>query len=60
MVNISEEIRLEILRASHLEHENALRTLAAIYHVDDPKRVKVMNEANHIIGEIHKIKKPDL
>ena len=54
------DIRLEILRASHLEHEKVERDLSVLLPVDHPKRIKIRDSANDIIGEIQKITKDHL
>lgn len=55
--NDMEKIRLEILRGNHMEHFKIAKEMASYLEVDNPRKKRIEDEANNIIGEIHKIKK---
>jgi hypothetical protein len=55
--NDMDKIRLEILRGNHMEHFKIAKEMASYLEVDNPRKKRIEDEANNIIGEIHKIKK---
>lgn len=50
------EIKLQILLASHLEHFKAAKDLALIYPIEHPKRKEIEVALNEIQSEINEIK----
>lgn len=54
----NDEIRLDILRGSHMEHFKIAKEMSMFLDVNNPCKKKIEDEANEIINEIHKIHKP--
>jgi hypothetical protein len=50
-----ENIKLEILRGSYQEHLNADKALSFILPITHWKRMKLNEETNRLIKEIHEI-----
>ena len=56
-MDTKDEIRLEILRGSHMEHYKIAKDMSMFLNIDNPRRKKIEEEANKIVNEIHKINK---
>lgn len=51
------ELKLQILLASHLEHFKAAKDLALLHPLEHPKRVAVERALNEIQNEINELRK---
>lgn len=50
-------IEIEILKASHQEHLKYSKDLSYILDFDDPKRIKILSEANKMAEKIRELEK---
>lgn len=51
------QIRLEILKGSHLEHFKVAKEMSMFLDSDNSRKKSIEDEANKIIAQIHKLNK---